>query len=165
VNLTLVRHAYLRDCTLGRLYAGDLTLCTLEEPWIPDPDGPGGQRKEPGKRESCVPDGEYRLIPHRRPTGAEVWALVNPALGVYYRGTDIPAGQRWGRSFILIHTGNTTDDIEGCILVGLRHGRLDGKDAVLESRAALERLRGVLGTRETHRLTIRPIAGTSELAA
>lgn len=164
MNLTLVRHAYLPDVTLGRLYAGDLVLATLEEPWIPDPDGPGGQRREGTLRESCVPDGEYILHPHTGTKFRNVWCLENPALGVYRFPDDIPPGQRWGRSAILIHSGNTVDDILGCILVGRRHGRLDGKDAVLDSRAALEELRAVLGPGR-HHLTIRPIAGTSEIAA
>lgn len=165
MNLTLVRHAYLGACTLGQLYADTLVLATLEEPWIPDPDGPGGQRRAPGKPESCVPDGAYVLRPHVSPKySSGVWALVNPELGVYYQPGEIPAGQRWGRAAILIHSGNTVDDILGCVLVGTRHGRLDGRDAVLDSRTALERLRGVLG-RDTHNLTIRPIAGTQERAA
>jgi hypothetical protein len=157
MNLTLIRHAYLHECTLGRLYAGDLRLATLEEPWRPNPHGPGGQ-----PRTSCVPDGQYELRPHiSQRYSAGVWALVNPALGVWYQPDEIPPGQKWGRSAVLIHAGNTTADTEGCVLVGLAHAT----NMVTSSRVALEQLRGVLGTRETHRLTIRPIAGTSELAA
>lgn len=161
MNLTLVRFSYGNDATLGFLYAGHLKLATLEEPWGRDPDGPGGQRREAGKRESCVPDGIYTLRPHtsqRYPDG--VWALVNPILGVYYQPGEIPSGQRWGRSAILIHSGNTTADIEGCILVGMRH---EGA-SVLESRNALAQLRGLLG-KEAHQLHIRPTAGTQEIAA
>jgi hypothetical protein len=163
VNLTLIRHAYLQDATLGYLYAGPLKLATLEEPWSADPDGPGGQKREPGKRESCVPDGIYTLKPHNTPRFPNVWALVNPILGVYYQPTEIPAGQRWGRSAILIHAGNTTADILGCLLVGMRHGRIEDTPAVLDSRRALDQLRATLGP-GTHSLTIRPIAGTQEAA-
>jgi hypothetical protein len=164
VNLTLVRHAYGTDATLGNLYVGHLKLATLEEPWSPDPHGPGGQRRELGKRESCIPDGVYALRSHtstRYPDG--VWAIVNPILGVYYQPSEIPEGQLWGRSAILIHSGNTTADIEGCVLVGMRHGYLNDMPAVLDSRTALTQLRGMLA-RETHSLQIRPIAGTQEAA-
>lgn len=164
MNLTLVRHSYTRECTLGFLYANPLRLATLEEPWVPDPDGPGGQRRENELHESCVPDGIYTLRPHNSEHFTNVWALVNPVLGVYYQPGEIPKGQRWGRSAILIHSGNTTADIIGCVLVGLRHGRINGETAVLESRDALAQLRTVLGA-GLHTLTIRPTAGTQEIAA
>lgn len=164
VNLTLVRHSYGRDATLGFLYANPLRLATLEEPWTPDPDGPGGQRRERGLRESCVPDGIYTLKPHNTERFPNVWALVNPTLGVWYQPNEIPPDQPWGRSTILIHAGNTTLDILGCLLVGMRHGSLGSTPAVLDSRKALDQLREVLGT-APHTLTIRPTGGTQEIAA
>lgn len=164
MNATLVRWHYGADATLGNLHVGNLRLATLEEPWRPDPDGPGGQRREPGKRESCVPDGQYVLRPHSSVRFPNVWALVNPGLGVWYQPEEIPTDQSWGRSAILIHVGNTTEDILGCLLVGMRHGRLDGMPAVLESRRAVDHLRAALGPGQNS-LTIRPTAGTSEVAA
>lgn len=161
-EITLIRHAYLPDVTLGRLLVGDIDFCTLEEGWRPDPDGPGGQRREGALVESCIPDGIYQLRPHiteRYPEG--VWHLVNPNLGVYAPGTR-PAGQKWGRDAVLIHNGNTTKDIEGCILVGSRHGQLNGMPAVLDSIPALKRLRELLGTKYSHTIQIRPSAGTNE---
>lgn len=163
MNLTLVRHAYLPNVTLGQLFAASRAWCILEEGWRRDPDGPGGQRREGKLVESCVPDGSYILKPHfsaKYPQG--VWTLVNPTLGVYAPGTR-PAGQTWGRDAVLIHRGNTTDDIEGCLLIGKRHGTLDGKPAVLESGTALDELRALLGSKDSHQLYIRPTAGTSEL--
>lgn len=160
MNLSLVRHAYLPQATLGRLFVGNLILATLEEPWIADPAGPGGQRREPGKKESCVPDGVYSLIRHSTPHFPNTWALSNAALGVYHLA--VPAGLLYGRSAILLHAGNTTEDTLGCILVGRRHGRLDNKDSILESRAGMEDLRSALGG-DQHTLTIRPTAGTCEV--
>lgn len=160
MKLHLVRHAYLPDVTLGRLYVGSLALFTLEEPWIANPLGPGGQRREGLRRESCVPDGTYELRSHSSARHPNVWALVNPALGVWHSA--VPPGLPYGRSAILLHSGNTTSDIEGCILVGLRAGRIEGTPAVLESRSALEQLRASLGA-SSHSLEIRPTAGTSEI--
>jgi hypothetical protein len=44
---------------------------------------------------------------------------------------------------ILIHHGNTIKDIEGCILVGLGRGEVDGLPAVTSSRRAMELMRQV----------------------
>jgi hypothetical protein len=167
VNLLLVRHAYLPDVVLGRLTVGALVLCTLEEPWIPNPKGLGGARRGDGK-ESCVPDGEYVLKPHDGTTFKKVWRLSNPDLGVYDFPSDIPVGQTtWGRASVLIHSGNTTDDILGCVLVGLRHGEIKKPEvltsmaAVFESRRALDQLRETLGHDQLHFLTIEPTKGTA----
>lgn len=166
MNLTLIRHAYLETCSLGYLFAGSLKLAVIADAWHPDPDGPGGQRKEPGKLESCAPDGMYTLAPHSGGTWKNVWALVNHALGIYRHAADIPAGQKYGRSEILIHSGNDDDDVIGCMAVGMRHGILNGRHWVYESREALDRLRSLLNsTTETHSLFIRPTAGTSETIA
>jgi len=156
-----VRHAYLPGVTLGKLYCGSLTLATLEEPWIANPFGPGGQARQGLRRESCIPDGTYELQRHDTLKHPDVWAFYNPTLGVFHNS--VPPGLPFGRSAILIHTGNTTRDIEGCVLVGLRHGHIDNTDAVLESRMALEQLRARLGT-QNHSIVIRPIAGTSEVS-
>lgn len=159
--IELVRHAYLPQATLGWLKLGALRIATLEEPWYPDLNGPGGQRREGALAESCVPDGTYRLVPHDSEKFPGVYALVAPDLGVYRWPGDIPAGQRWGRSAILIHAGNSTTDIMGCIAVGKRHGYEQGMPWVYESRAALDQLRERL-KRDTHVLTIRPTHGTGE---
>lgn len=155
MNLELRRYAYLTKCTLGRLHAGPLVFYTIERPWIRDERGPGGQRTV-----SCVPDGVYKVIPHNSQKFGAVWALVNPELGVWYQPGDIPAGQPWGRSAILIHVGNTVADVIGCIAVGKRPLHL-AEHSVADSRVAIEKLRGILG-RNIHTLTIRPTAGTSE---
>lgn len=161
MNCMLVRHGYLSSVTLGHLYVGSLALATLEEPWIKNSMGPGGQPRSGLKHESCVPDGNYVLEPHSTVKHPHTWALTNAALGVWHNA--VPPSVGYGRAAILIHTGNTTADIEGCILVGLRHGRIDGIDAVLESRAAFAQLQARLGT-STHSLEIRPVAGTTEVS-
>jgi hypothetical protein len=163
VNLTLIRHAYMREATLGFLLVGDQRFATLEESWKADPDGPGGQRREGVLVESCVPDGIYSLEPHDGTKFRDVWVMVNPRLGVYRSPAGIPAGQKWGRSAVLIHSGNSTADIEGCCVVGKRHGIEQNKPWVYESRAALDQLRDLLVRGTVHTLTIRPTAGTLEL--
>jgi hypothetical protein len=162
VKLALIRYAYLASATLGFLYVPGIDVphfATIEEPWHPNPAGPGGSRLDVERIASCVPDGEYRLVPHSSPKHPDVWALLNPALGVYHMPGEIPPGQKWGRSAVLIHVANTTKDIEGCIGVGLRVDTVS--PGVFESSAAIADLRRVLA-RDEHQLTIRPTRGTTE---
>jgi hypothetical protein len=155
VNCELTRFAYLSTCTLGWMQFGPLRLATIERPWIPDPDGgPAGK-----ERESCIGDGVYTVSPWNTERFPGTFILQNDALGVYRQPNLIPPGQKWGRSAILIHVGNAVADVIGCIAVGLQH--TEPALMVAGSRAALQRLREVLGT-HTHTLTIRPIAGTRE---
>lgn len=156
MRLTLTRYAYLHTHTQGRLRFHGGELATIERPWIANRSGRGGVPSQ-----SCVPDGEYRLIPHDSPRFPGSYALVNEGLGVWYQ--ERPEGQPWGRTAILVHVGNRVGDVEGCIAVGLTTGVLSGEHAVLRSRVAMGRLREALG-RSEHTLTIRP-ARTVELVS
>ncbi len=158
MKLTLTRDPQ-QDWTPGKLVADTLELFTLEEAWRPDPDGPGGQRRDATHVESCIPDGEYQVVPHDSPKFPNTYALVAPHLGVYRWPADVPANQPWGRSAILMHAGNTVQDIMGCIAVGLMHGKMGALPAVLFSKAGMDRLRDLLG-RETHTLTIESVLGS-----
>jgi len=153
MNISLERFAYLPTATLGILRAGSLRLATIERPWLRNPEGPGGKLSM-----SCVPDGVYSVIPHTSQKFPNTYALINESLGVYYQTR--PVGQAWGRTAILIHSGNTSADVIGCIAVGIRHS---GVTFVTDSRIAMDQLREVLG-RDKHTLTIQP-AGTQEIAA
>lgn len=156
-RLVLARFAYLPDCTLGHLRVDELQLATVERPWLANAAGPGGR-----PRLSCVPDGAYFVGPHTSDKFPDTFALVNTQLGVWYQPGDMPYGQAWGRSAILIHAGNRASDVVGCIAVGLRHAVVGSEHVVLESRKALDQLRRALG-KETHSLQIHPF-GTSEAA-
>jgi hypothetical protein len=50
-----------------------------------------------------------------------------------------------GRTGILIHNGNLVSHTKGCILIGTKSGFLSGKPAVLNSRAAMRKLRDIIG--------------------
>jgi hypothetical protein len=134
--------------TLGVLQVGSAVFATIERPWIPNPDGPGGAR-----RQSCVPPGVYRVIPHHSVNFPSTYAIVNHSLGVYYQPRDIPPEQKWGRSAILMHVGNRVRDVIGCIGVGKECGQLRGEPAVLRSTLAMRELDALLN-RQTHLLEI-----------
>ena len=89
---------------------------TLELPW-----------KDNQKRVSCIPKGEYRVEPYS--------SAKYPAV---YEIKDVP-----GRSYILIHAGNTYLDILGCVLVGSSFTDIngDGEQDVIQSRDTLKKLK------------------------
>ena len=102
--------------TEGMLITSDgFTCMTLELPW-----------RENQRSISCIPAGEY-----------ETKIRVSPKYGEIYWVTKVP-----NRSWILIHSGNWAGDTEkgfnthvnGCILLGKRHGWLRDQRAVLSSR-------------------------------
>lgn len=121
VHATLIRHEHSDECVLGTLAVGGQVFATLERPW-----------RDNRRNTSCIPTGRYAA--DYLPSSAsgryrEVWH-VQP----------VP-----GRSGILIHHGNVVDHTRGCILLGLQHGRLGGKRAVLSSRRAMRTLRELVG--------------------
>lgn len=121
-KLILKRIDSSSECVLGVLELDGKEICkTLELPW-----------RDNQKGISCIPAGEYKLSPYPSSRFGEVY-IVN----------DVP-----NRTGILIHTGNTADDIEGCILVGDSYGKLNGKKAVLNSRQAFNLLKETLGEEE-----------------
>lgn len=113
---------------------GGGVLATIERPWIDRDDGvPGGKPYE-----SCVPAGKYKLIPHTRPDGAEVVALVNEDLGVYYLEEHMP--DEGGRFLILCHVANWPFNVVGCIGPGLYHNDSSQGRMVSSSGKAMRRL-------------------------
>lgn len=128
VNLvTIVRFAYAPDGTFGELTVGDFRCYTLEPEWHSN--GPG----------SCIPEGVYPL------------QLDFYHAGDYeaYEVTNVPH-----RSRILIHRGNTEDDLAGCIALGTETGCLGGKWAILKSGVAFKQFMGTMATGYDGTLTI-----------
>src|SRR6185437_11450024 len=92
MNLTLRSTSSRGDIAqVGTLAAGNLTLSTIELPWR---DNLAGR--------SCVPAGDYELLPYLSPKHGQTWRLHNPALGVWGR-TLAPEGVR---TEIEIHCAN-----------------------------------------------------------
>ena len=128
-TITLQRISTTQDGTFGvMLYEKVPFLLTLERPW-----------RDNARGISSIPDGSYR-----------VKRTVTPKHGNTFEVQDVP-----GRSAILIHTGNTEVDVEGCIVVGMQFGRLDAKDpdtgqvesqpAVLRSKDGYDLLNNFIG--------------------
>ena len=78
------------------------------------------------KQQSCIPEGSYVL------TGR-----ISEKFGHHFLVNNVP-----NRDFILIHNGNYTSQIQGCILVGDSHADInrDGIIDVTNSKATLKKL-------------------------
>lgn len=118
-----------------------LRLPTAEDDWLDNK-----------KEVSCIPAASYickRDVWHKK---------AIPAFQI----TGVP-----GRDRILIHFGNTEEDVKGCVIVGMRHGALEVADedapgspkvqkwGVLESRPAFDKLMAALEKTDTFDLDIR----------
>ena len=86
-----IKRWYHNDCTIGRLRYGDFQCFTLE---LPDLDNQTNI--------SCIPEGTYDYLTRFSTKNGFVLQLE----GVQ------------DRSYIQVHSGNYTSQIQGCILVG-----------------------------------------------
>ena len=132
-TLTLTRIAKRADYTIGRLTdENGVKICdTLEPTWR---NYKGGELKVP--RKSAVPEGTYPVVV----TKSKKFGKYLPLL------VGVP-----GFEGIRIHSGNTVNDTEGCILVGqnLEKGK------VLLSRLTLEKLMRLIENEKRIFLTIK----------
>ena len=133
MKLTLKRIAKRADYTIGRLEdENGVKICdTLEPTWR---DYKGGELKVP--RKSAVPEGTYPVVV----TKSKKFGKYLPLL------VGVP-----GFEGIRIHSGNTVNDTEGCILVG--QNLIKGK--VLLSRLTLEKLMRLIENEKRIFLTIK----------
>ena len=105
-----IRRAFRDDCTpgWGKVTDGGKILhrfYTLELPW-----------KSNSHNISCIPAGIYTVV-KIKPTEKRPY--------FYFWVKDVP-----GRDGILMHRGNYTRDLRGCLLGGDSHKDLDGDDIV-----------------------------------
>ena len=133
MKLILTRHARRADYTIGRLEDenGKKISDTLEPTWR---DYKGGELKIPKK--SAIPEGSYRVVV----TKSQRFQKYLPLL------VGVP-----GFEGVRIHSGNTSRDTEGCILVG--HNLQVGK--VLWSRITLEKLMRLIENEKEIYLTVK----------
>jgi hypothetical protein len=103
-----IHHA---DCEISRVYIRDKFFCFAIE---------DAHRTTKIKGETCIPPGTYELGVRHSP-------YFTPRLGhemIWVK--NVP-----GFEYILIHTGNTISDTDGCLIVGKSIGTLKGKDGVV----------------------------------
>ena len=102
--------------TLGVLVCGCEPFCvTLEEPW-----------RENKRNVSCIPAGSYDVVWSFSPRFRKRLPILK----------GVPE-----RKYIRIHSGNSTRDTEGCILLGREHTLNGMIPWITESRSTFERFR------------------------
>jgi hypothetical protein len=102
MNLKLKRFEYGSTYTIGRLYNGDTYLCYVLEDRCREVEGrPVTEWKV--QNETAIPKGTYRVvIDYSNHFGKELPHIL-----------DVP-----GFTGVRIHSGNSSKDTEGCLLVG-----------------------------------------------
>jgi hypothetical protein len=117
--ITIERFIHHPDCEISRVYVEDQFFCFAIE---------DAARTTKVKGETCIPLGEY-------PLGTRFSPRFSPRLG-----HDLIWVQKVpGYEFILIHTGNTKNDTEGCLIIGDKIGVVNGLDAVLNSKVTYQK--------------------------
>lgn len=111
----LVRDSFTSGSTAGVLFVDSFPFCNTLEPSVSI-----GKKVKYGKG-CCIAPGIYSIDFH-----------YSPKFGKYMLTL---CGVR-GRSGILIHSGNTSNDTSGCILVGLR----ENTSVLSNSRSTLDKL-------------------------
>ena len=161
--IRLKRFSYAPTETEGVLILNDgTTFATIEQPWVPNPNGALGGKPF----HSCVPDGMYRLMPHRSLSKGNVFIFWNDLLGVYKFSQDHTEGR--GRDVCYLHSANWAAQLEGCVAPGLarrcmlRKGEAVPENAVTSSAAAMKRLHELLGGSRQHILSIESALGAKE---
>lgn len=112
---TLKRISTSDKGTFGVLLEGAIPLCvTCEDPW-----------NDNHKGDSCIPAGKYHCVPHNSANHPNTWEITN-----------VP-----NRTAILIHSGNSIADTQGCVLAGSEFGLVNDMPIVAESKKAMGLLR------------------------
>ena len=135
------------DCTLGLLFLADLSLVSLERPWVPSAECRGGT-----KGISCVPVGTYRLVRHNSDAHPMTWALVNEDLDVAH--FQAPGDRRVLRTAVLLHPANWVFELRGCIAPGTRAGLGERGYQVYDSRKAMKMLQDRMPWDDSHSIEI-----------
>jgi hypothetical protein len=133
VQLTVVRDVFGKEWTQGKLFVDDAFLCyTLEDTdrFLEDDSGTCQDcKKVYGK--TAIPRGVYKVILSES-------ARFNKVLPLLQNVPDFEG--------VRIHAGNTNEDTEGCILVGMN--RLEN-GTITQSQIAIEHLMSLLTNSKT----------------
>lgn len=112
-----IKRTYHPDCTTGFITYGDFRAMTLE---LPD--------KNNQQCVSCIPFGRYECKKHVSPSHGDCISIKNVV----------------GRTHVLIHAANWTDQLLGCVAVGETLKPSDRGIMVTSSRKTLKKLMAIL---------------------
>lgn len=147
MHIEIVRNRALSNATGtygAMLLDGVAFAATVEQPWNGN-----------AARHSCIPAGDYALLPYDSPKHGPTVVFHNPALAIFGTPELIPPGRR-GRSLCEIHSANWPFQLEGCVAIGTRLAQIAPHGlGVIQSAATVARLLARLGDRTGHSATIR----------
>ena len=124
--------------SFGKLFIQGQMFYTLEPPWLDNESDI-----------SCIPTGEYALIPYTSEEHGQTFKLVNVNNHVY---PDEVTGD--GRYDIIIHIGNIKKNTKGCILIGKGLGFINNQWAITNSGDAMDEIRALWHKEKPLRVTI-----------
>ena len=127
MDIMTINRIYQQDCTVGVMNIDKFRCFTLELP-----------QKGNQKSISCIPEGAYTCR-----------KITSPSLGECIEILEVP-----GRTYIRIHKGNFTSQIQGCVLVGESLKDING-DLIIDvanSKSAFDKL--MLATPKLFKLVI-----------
>jgi len=120
--------------TFGTLEIDDIVFFTVEKPW-----------KDNKPFESCIPEGEYSLVPHQSNKYGNVLAIVGGTVS-HFKGEDFK------RYACLIHTANYPHDVEGC--TGLGDNYNQAANMVMNAKQSIIDFYNIVSPLEIHDLKI-----------
>lgn len=138
MNIKIIRTAKKNDYTIGHLYInGDYMCDTLEDKdrGLKQTDNIAYIKAKKIFGQTAIPTGIYKVTITYSPKFKKYLPLINDVKG--FTG-------------IRIHSGNTANDTEGCILVG----RNDYKAMVTHSKETLQELMDIINCGEDITITI-----------
>lgn len=136
MDLRLERRGYFdEEGTFGELSGGDFSCKTVELPW-----------RDNEVSKSCIPEGTY--IMRKRVSGV----VQRTSGGRFTEGWEITHVP--DRTYIMVHVGNTTADLNGCIAVGKAWGYIERHWGVAASRDTFRAFMQALADEDEHRIEI-----------
>jgi len=146
MHIEIIRDSNLSNATgtYGHMSIDGQPFCaTCEQPWNDNQQG-----------HSCIPVGDYQLLPYDSPAHGPTVVFHNPVLGIYGTPEMMPAGQQ-GRSLCEIHNANWPFQLKGCVAVGAVIANMPPNGlGVTQSVATLQSLRQQWGDRTRLTATI-----------
>ena len=116
--------------TVGKLFIdGELVAYTMEQP-------------DNGNKpfESCIPQGEYDLIPWESSRYGSCFIAVNPDLNVYEKEASEGRPENGRFKCLFFHRGNYARNFQGCCGAGKRLIQNNGPWMVTDTRNTCERI-------------------------
>ena len=128
--LTLNRFYINNKVTIGRIKISNQAFCTIERGW-----------KDNQVNVSCIPEGEYSIYPHKSPKFGDVYIIFGGTVG--YSVSDTVK-----RTHCLIHVGNSIEDVNGCIALGLHLSFPYNNPTITDSKQAMNLFKDLLKYKE-----------------